>query len=143
MKRDSLFGVESFGGGKLKDSQNYVISKRSLAANNATWNEKRTQGIDFVGVGNEPFWMLEIDDEKMVLFKLADWGKPVIVPIEKPTVTKDSTVYTLPSDNNSLWWVTIYPQFSNDGMSDYLYEYKVVVNYDGSVYRGSGVKLKK
>ena len=33
-------------------------------------------------VGNEPFWTLEIDNEKFILLNLADWKKPVIVPVE-------------------------------------------------------------
>jgi uncharacterized membrane protein len=43
-------------------------------------------------------------------------------------------------DKNNLR-VVILSQFCSDGMSDMLYQYKVIVNYKGSVYKGCGVLL--
>lgn len=128
LRKDSLF----------TDSLQYALVKRELATINPSWKQKQSEGIDFIGVGNEPFWSLEIDNEKMVLFKLADWKKPVIVPIEKPTVTKDSTVYNFITEGKPLR-IIVYPQFCSDGMSDFLYQYKVSVNYRGTVYKGCGL----
>lgn len=130
LRKDSLF----------TDSLQYALVKRELATLNPSWKQKQNEGVDFLGLGNEPFWSLEIDNEKMILFKLADWKKPVIVPIEKPTVTKDSTYYTLKSEGNILR-ITIYPQFCSDGMSDFLYQYKMAVIFKGNIYKGCGVML--
>ncbi len=105
---------------------------------NPSWKQKQSEGIDFIGVGNEPFWSLEIDNEKMISFKLADWKKPVVVASQKPTITKDSTLYMLSSQGMPLR-VIIYPQFCSDGMSDFLYQYKVAVSFKGSTYKGCGV----
>lgn len=138
-RKDTLVNVES-NGNRLSDSSKYILTKRSLASENKSWAQKKNQGIDFVGVGNEPFWSLEIDNEKMVVFKLAEWKKPVIVPIEKPYVKNDSTYYSLMSDNTA-WSVTILPQYCSDGMSDFLYQQKVIVRYKGTAYRGCGVVL--
>ena len=85
---------------------------------------------------------LEIDKQKSISFKLADWKKPITVPAEKPVIVKDSTIYTLKSDTTK-WTITIFPEFCNDGMSDYLYQYKVNVNYNGVKYKGCGVVLSK
>ncbi len=93
-KRDTLFGV-NINGILVNDSSKYILTKRKLAANNPAWNKKRSQGIDFAGLGNEPFWTLEIDNEKFILFNVAGWKKPVIVPVEKPIINKDSTFYNL------------------------------------------------
>ncbi|MEO8762910.1 MAG: copper resistance protein NlpE N-terminal domain-containing protein [Ginsengibacter sp.] len=139
-KMDTLYGV-NVNGILVSDSAKYILTKRKLAANNAVWNEKRSQGIDFTGLGNEPFWTLEIDNEKFILFNLAGWKKPVIVPIEKPVINKDSTLYTLKNDTTK-WTITIFPQFCNDGMSDYLYQYKVQVNYQGTLFKGCGILFK-
>lgn len=130
LRKDSLY----------TDSLQYALVKRELATLNPSWKQKQIQGIDFIGIGNEPFWSLEIDNEKMVQFKLADWKKPVIVPVEMPIVTKDSTLYNLKTENNLLR-IIIYPQFCSDGMSDFLYQYKVVVMFKGSLYKGCGVML--
>ena len=140
MKRmDTLYGV-NINGIPVNDASKYILTKRKLAANNAAWNKKRSEGIDFTGLGNEPFWSLEIDNEKFIMFNLAGWRKPVIVPIEKPVTNKDSTFYLLKSDTTR-WSVTIFPQFCSDGMSDYLYQYKVNVNYQGTLYKGCGILL--
>ncbi len=76
----------------VTDFMQYALVKRELAGLNPSWKQKQNEGIDFIGVGNEPFWSLEIDNEKMIVFKLVDWKKPVIVSVETPIVTKDSTV---------------------------------------------------
>ncbi len=140
-KKDSLFAL-IINGVRVTDSTKYILTKRKLAANNPSWDKKRAEGIDFAGVGNEPFWNLEINNEKFILFKIADWQKPVIVPIEKPLINKDSTFYKLKSDTTN-WSITIFPQFCSDGMSDYLYEYKVSVHYKGTLYKGCGIMLSK
>jgi uncharacterized membrane protein len=130
LRKDSLF----------TDSLQYALVKRELATINPSWKQKQSEGIDFIGVGNEPFWSLEIDNDKMIVFKLADWKKPVIVPIEKPSVTKDSTFYDLRSGGDKLR-IIVYHQFCSDGMSDFLYQYKVAVSFKGSTYKGCGVIL--
>lgn len=130
LRKDSLF----------TDSLQYALVKRELATVNTSWKLKEAEGVDFIGVGNEPFWGLEIDNEKMILFRLADWKKPVIVPIEKPIVTKDSTYYNIRTEG-SLLRIVVYPQFCSDGMSDFLYQYKVAVSFKGSLYKGCGVML--
>ncbi len=130
LRKDSLF----------TDSLQYTLIKRQLAMLNPSWKQKQNEGIDFIGVGNEPFWSLDIDNEDMIRFKLSDWKKPVIVPLQKPAVTKDSTLYSLSSQGNPLR-ITIFPQFCSDGMSDVLYQYKVVVSFKGNTYKGCGVML--
>ncbi|MEP6928200.1 MAG: copper resistance protein NlpE N-terminal domain-containing protein [Ginsengibacter sp.] len=140
-KKDTLFGV-NINGVLVNDSSKYILTKRKLAANNSVWDKKRSQGIDFAALGNEPFWNLEIDNEKFILFNLAGWKKPIIIPVEKPLINKDSTLYTLKTDTTKLS-ISILPQFCSDGMSDYLYQYKVNVNYKGIMYKGCGIQLNK
>ena len=140
-KRDTLLAVE-INGIHISNSSNYILTKRNLAINNPAWEKKKLEGIDFVAIGNEPFWSLDIDFEKSISFKLTDWKKPVITGIEKPILNKDSTIYKVKSDT-TVWTITLYPQFCNDGMSDYLYRYKVNVKYNGILYKGCGVMLSK
>ncbi|HSQ43924.1 MAG TPA: copper resistance protein NlpE N-terminal domain-containing protein [Ginsengibacter sp.] len=141
-KRDDTLFAVNINGVVVNDSSKYSLTKRNLADNNPVWNKKRSAGIDFVAMGNEPFWNLEVDYEKSILFKLADWKKPLIVRIEKSEIDKDSTVYKLKSDTTK-WRITILPQFCNDGMSDFLYQYKVIIKYNGILYKGCGLMLSK
>ncbi len=138
-KRDTLVAVK-INGILISNSSNYVLTKRNLAINNPIWEKKKLEGIDFAGVGNEPFWSLDIDFKKSISFKLADWKKPIVTGVVKPIINKDSTIYKLKTDT-TVWTITIYPQFCNDGMSDYLYQYKVNVKYNGILYKGCGVML--
>ncbi len=139
LRKDTLINVEA-NSTTVKDSMQYVMTKSNLASDRPSWDKKRSEGIDFVGIGNEPFWNLEIDNEKLILFKLADWQKPVIVAIEKPVINKDSTFYSLQIED-SRWSVTIIPRFCSDGMSDFLYEYETIVRFKDSAYKGCGVML--
>jgi len=138
-KEDTLFPIY-ISGIKLNNPLKYFLTKRTLAINNPIWQSKEKAGIDFTATGNEPFWSLEIDKKKSMSFQLADWKSPIIVRIEKPIITNDSIFYKVKSDTTN-WTITILPQFCNDGMSDYLYQYKVSVNYKGIKYRGCGVML--
>lgn len=138
-KSDTLFPV-TISGIRLLNSAKYFLTKRTLAINNPIWQNKQKAGIDFAANGNEPFWNLDINDEKSISFKLSDWKKPIVVRTEKPFITVDSIFYRLKSDTTN-WTITILPQFCNDGMSDYLYQYKVNVNYKGTLYKGSGIML--
>lgn len=119
----------------------YVMKSAAAASDNAAWKKKREEGIEFMAIGNEPFWNIEIDNEKFILFKLADWKKALIVPIESPVSKKDSTIYSLNTEKNESLRIAIYPQFGSDGMSDFLYDQKVEVRFMGQVYKGTGLYL--
>ena len=139
-KGDSLY--TTFRDGKWvngTEMQQYVLIRKPSGTANDAWRQKGEQGIDFYAIGNEPFWNIEIDNERMILFKVADWQKPVIVPIEKPSMFRDSIVYLIP-DSNKLR-ITIFNEFCSDGMSDFLYEQKVQVRYKGQLYKGCGMYL--
>ena len=140
-KRDTLLAVE-INGIFITNSSNYMLMKRNLAIDNPALVKKKLEGIDFAAIGNEPFWSLDIDFKKNISFKLADWKRPVKTGVVKPIINKDSTIYKLRSDT-IVWTITIYPQFCNDGMSDYLYQHKVSVEYNGILYKGCGVMLSK
>lgn len=120
-------------------SKNYVVARQSNAASNTAWKSKFNSGVDFYGIGTEPFWNIEIDNEKSISFKLADLPQPIVVPMVQPTVTKDSVFYSTTAQGAKLE-VTIYNEFCSDGMSDNLYEYRVHVRYKGEAFKGCGVR---
>jgi uncharacterized membrane protein len=138
---DTLFAV-NIKNVPIRDSIKYHLVKKKMAIENPVWEVKRNNGIDFVGMGNEPFWNIEIRDGKNLRFKLADWNSPVIAPIESVNENVDSTVYKFNSDHEK-WSVIIYSEFCNDGMSDLLYQYKVEVFYKENIYTGCGIMLSK
>lgn len=137
-KNDTLFAI-NINDVPVTDSLKYMLSKRALASDNTAWEPKRSEGVEFIGIGNEPFWNIEIQKEKIKL-KMADWNHPVAGDIRGIENSIDSTVYHIIS-NKMEWTIIILPQFCSDGMSDFLYEYKVEVTYDGRQLEGCGILL--
>jgi uncharacterized membrane protein len=140
--KDSLINTEN-NGTHIPDSlsKQYVLFKKNTAPENLAWRKRKSEGIDIVGNGNDPFWNVEIDNEKLILFKAESFAKPVIVPIEKPVITKDSTVYSVTTEGGNFLRISIFSKFCNDGVSDHLYEYKMTVWYKGQLYKGCAVML--
>jgi hypothetical protein len=60
-----------------KNSKNFALQKLTAATENDVWVKKKYEGIDFFGVGNEPFWSIEIDEQKNIVFHLAELHKPI------------------------------------------------------------------
>ncbi len=144
LSKDSLINTESYGS-HIPDSlsRQYVLFRKNIAPENVSWKKRRSEGVEIIGTGGEPFWSVEIDKDKYILFKWAGAPRPVIVPIEKPVTTKDSTVYAIPTDAGNILKVSIAPGFSGDGLSDHIYEYRMFVSYKGQTYKGGAVFLDK
>lgn len=140
--KDSLINIEN-AGSRIPDSlsRQYALFKKNTAPENPTWKKRKSEGVDIIGNGNDPFWSLEIDNEKFIYFKLSTLTKPVIVPIEKPSITKDSTVYSVVTEGGAPLKISISSRFCNDGVSDHLYEYKMNVWYKGQLFKGCAVLL--
>jgi uncharacterized membrane protein len=140
--KDSLINVKN-NGIAIPDSlsaQN-VLFKKNTAPENASWKKRKADGIDIIGNGNEPFWSIEIDREKLILFKFSVNEKPVIVPIEMPVITRDSTVYSVRTESGEGLRISILSKFCNDGVSDHVYEYQMTASYKGQLYKGCAVIL--
>ncbi len=122
-----------------KTSKRYPLRKLTSALENDVWRAKKEAGIEFFGVGNEPFWNIEIDEQKGLAFHLAEWGAPQQFKPATPQIARDSTVYNTANDSATLR-VVIYNTFCSDGMSDFIYSQSVKVLYNGQTYRGCGIK---
>lgn len=140
--KDSLINTEN-SGIHIPDSlsRQYVLFKKNTAPLNPSWKKRKSEGIDIIGNGSDPAWSVEIDNAKLILFKLATSQKPVIVPIEIPVISRDSTVYSAVTDGGTDLKISISSKFCNDGVSDHLYEYKMTVWYKGQMYKGCAVIL--
>ncbi|HTL09244.1 MAG TPA: hypothetical protein VL307_13335, partial [Chitinophagaceae bacterium] len=118
-----------------------VLFKKNTAPENASWKKRKADGIDIIGTGNDPFWSVEIDREKLILFKYSVNQKPVIVPIEMPLITRDSTIYSVHTESGEPIRISLLSKFCNDGLSDHVYEYQMNVAYKGQQYKGCAVIL--
>jgi uncharacterized membrane protein len=142
MSKDSLINTEN-NGYRIPDSlsRQYALFKKNTTPENLSWRKKKSEGVDIIGTGSEPYWSVEIDNEKFILFKPGSSARPVIVPIEKPVVTKDSTLYSTVTDGGAPLKISVSSRFCTDGVSDHIYQYKMTVWYKGQIYKGCGVVL--
>jgi uncharacterized membrane protein len=142
ISKDSLINTDNYGS-SIPDSlsKQYVLFKKNTAPESAAWRKRKSEGIDIIGTGSDPFWSVEIDNEKFILFKLTGAPRPVIVPIEKPVINKDSSVWAIMTDGGALLKVSVSSRFCGDGVSDHVYEYKMNVWYKGQMYKGCAVVL--
>lgn len=123
--------------GNLGDK--YVLNKQEMA-DKTRLKEKADAGIDFIGHGNEPFWSVEIDKGNKIIFSSPNLKQPVSVPYAEPVVSNNVREYHIQTEATKLD-IIISPQFCSDGMSDFLYEYKVSVKYNGKDFSGCGTLL--
>jgi uncharacterized membrane protein len=124
----------------LRDKE-YPLQPLSWAMDNDVWRNKGKAGIEFFGVGNEPFWNVEVDEQKAIAFHLAEWTAPVRFPPARPVVSGDSIQYNTANDSATLR-VVVYRRFCSDGMSDFTYDQQVKVVYNARVYNGCGLLFK-
>lgn len=143
------FAVTSKGLSELNNSGTPVsnrsdayLKRKMIGADNTAWMEKKAAGIDFFSLGNEPFWLMEIDKDKQISFLQVDNEKPVVFPYVAAEVQNGQWTYNVQNETDKLQ-IVITRQFCSDGMSDNWYEYKVDLNFNGTAYTGCGVKLNE
>ena len=114
------------------------LAKLMPAASNPVWREKENAGTVLYGVGNEPFWSIEVSRHDSAVFSMPDFTAPLRVKLSGTNLLRDSTVYT--ADEDSLR-IIVQPYFCSDGMSDFTYSHKISVTYKGRTYQGCGISF--
>jgi len=59
--------------------QRFSMTQLSPAAANETWQTKKKEGMLVYGVGNEPFWSVEVSDKDSMVLSMPDWKAPLSV----------------------------------------------------------------
>lgn len=116
--------------------------KRSIAMNkllpienNKSLMRKGQEGLIMFGLGNEPFWNVQLDTAEVVTFRLADWSTGVRLQLLEQEEESDKNLYLAANDTSRIR-ISVLNQFCSDGMSDFTYRYKLIVDYNGRIYRG-------
>ncbi|MFA5405075.1 MAG: META domain-containing protein [Ignavibacteria bacterium] len=93
-------------------------------------------GIDFSGVGTEPFWSLKIDIEKGISFNTSGDELKIETGIPESTSgnNKSGIIYSAESEKFNVK-VRINKESCNDGMSDNPYPYSVKVTITRKGYK--------
>lgn len=107
--------------------------------NEMQWmQQKVSEGTDFIGTGNEPFWSVEISFDSIMKFKTAE-GDSIITPIVQGIRLQDvaATGYRAETENGILS-VIIFDQKCVDDMSGIEKPKMVKVDYKEQSYSGCG-----
>lgn len=120
----------------------FPMEKLPSAMNNKPVSEKRANGSRLYGVGTEPFWNIEANATDSISFMTADWKQPLKVKITNMMISGDSTIYHAIYDSVELRILSL-PYFCSDGMSDFIYPNKILVQYNGKQYSGCGVLFRQ
>jgi heat shock protein HslJ/uncharacterized membrane protein/uncharacterized lipoprotein NlpE involved in copper resistance len=108
------------------------------------WREKYERGVDFAAIGNEPFWSLEIDLEKMIEFRALDKENGSIytpVPVGEKPVSGDGLVYRAQTVSGELE-IRMMKETCVNTMSGHEFPYTVTVIKDDMEYKGCGMYLR-
>lgn len=138
-RNDSLFAVD-IDLIPIKNPGIYALGKQKYAGEDPYWKEERKKGITFAGRGSDPSWILNIKND-ILYFKFQDHKNGLISEKEKTNSDDKEITYHLSTDNKP-WSVTIKNNFCKNGLSDDMFEYEVVVHYNGYDYTGCGINLK-
>ncbi len=106
--------------------------------------EKKQKGIDFYAVGNEPFWSLDMDFEKVIHFKNLD-GLEFNAPTVNPDQVMDANVtrYRSVTESGEII-VQLNKVKCTDSMSGQEFDYSVTIDFKSSkesdyiTYKGCG-----
>jgi uncharacterized membrane protein len=114
----------------------FSLTKLTPATTNPVWMEKKKQAVILFSVGNEPFWSIEVNKRDSIVFSMPEWTQPLRTKISSTEKLGSKTIYASLSDSLQ---VTVYPYFCSDGMSDFIYTNKVMVQHKGKTYQGCGI----
>lgn len=94
--------------------------------------------IDFKAHGNEPFWGLQIDKDRMLVLRIVS-GDSVQTPVSEAEIDSVTRVETFRAntERHNLK-VNLHPIGCIDSMSGQVYDYRVEVQRDGKTFTGCG-----
>jgi uncharacterized membrane protein/uncharacterized lipoprotein NlpE involved in copper resistance len=111
--------------------------------NSELWNEKRRLGVDFVATGNEPGWVLEIDQEKGMYFKTLP-SETIALETAIPEIVNNGKTITYKSiSETGDLIVELTAQPCEDNMSGKMSTHTVRVKAKGIEFNGCGMYLKE
>ena len=123
------------------NKETFSMQSLTNANHNIAWLKKADKGVTLIGIGNEPFWSIEMVRQDSISFTLPDWKQPLVLKINSTTTGADSIAYVAKNDSINLR-VTVLPFFCSDGMSDYIYSNKMKVWFNDQLFEGCGVVYK-
>ncbi len=112
------------------------------------WKEKAAAGIDFIATGNEPFWSIELDEEKFIRYSTPDGVELTTPPVKAVNIDADTKLYKAETEMGKLELQIMNKFCINDMSGDssaYTVHLKIKLKKDKKprVLHGCGTSLKQ
>jgi uncharacterized membrane protein len=96
---------------------------------------------EFIGLGNEPFWSLDIiPTEKIIALKDVGTEKTYVFPYKAAKLAGSTLTYDVTNDKKETLKITIAKETCSDGMSDRNYNYSAQVSINGKLLKGCAIR---
>jgi heat shock protein HslJ/uncharacterized lipoprotein NlpE involved in copper resistance len=116
----------------------YALTKDDSLMTDKYQAKNVNETVDFRATGNEPFWNLEIDFDKVMKFTTLN-GDSIQTPV--PPMQQDTSgkarILNVKTESGSLN-IQLYPTGCLDSMSGKVSDYAVTVNYGRNSFKGCG-----
>jgi uncharacterized membrane protein len=66
------------------------------------WKQKAAAGIDFIATGNEPFWSIEMDEQKFIRYTTPDGVELTTPPVKAVNIDAATKLYTAETEMGKL-----------------------------------------
>jgi uncharacterized membrane protein len=118
------------------------VTECDLNHRESVWEAAKLGGVDFRAVGNEPGWVLEIREAKLLTFRY-DYGQSEVESIATDIATDrdgKKSVFSASTDAGDLR-VSLTGKVCTDTMSDEVFQTTVMIEFAGVSYAGCGRAL--
>lgn len=117
------------------DGQRYEECRSNAAK--APWADAAYRGVDFRALGNEPGWLLEVDEGRDIRL-VTDYGeRSLYLPAPAPRFEGGIVRYSVTTKAHEVQ-LDIEPRVCQDSMSGAVFEARVRLQLDGQEYLGCG-----
>lgn len=118
-------------------------SSTPTTAQASPWEQARTRGIAFRGIGNEPGWLVEVGTGELpALHAELDYGERKI-DVERVQSLSGALGYTGTTSDGVEVELQLQRGDCSDGMSDQTYPASAKLSVDGKAYTGCGRFLQE
>lgn len=111
------------------------------------WQQKAAAGIDFIATGNEPFWSIEMDEEKFIRYSTPDGVELTTRPVKAVNIDAATKLYKAETEMGKLELQIMNKTCINDMSGDssaYTVHVTIKLKKDEKprVLHGCGISLK-
>jgi putative lipoprotein len=126
--------------GYAEDYENVLVVTKVISMKQKSFGTE-CYDFEYFGVGNEPFWALEIiPSENIIALKDVGHEKTYTFPYSSGKNSGNTTTYESRNDKNETIKAIIKKETCSDGMSDRIYNHSIRLVINDRILNGCAIK---